>query len=47
MRRQRDDLRRDQGVDWVTANAIKPAIANMSLGGGASHALDDAVRIGR
>ena len=32
------------GVDWVTANAQKPAIANMSLGGGASTALDDAVR---
>jgi subtilisin family serine protease len=22
------------GVDWVTANAVKPAVANMSLGGG-------------
>ncbi len=32
-----------KGVDWVTANAAKPAIANMSLGGGASQALDDAV----
>jgi aqualysin 1 len=32
------------GVDWVTANAQKPAIANMSLGGGASTALDDAVK---
>jgi len=32
-----------KGVDWVTANARKPAIANMSLGGGASQALDDAV----
>ena len=32
------------GVDWVTANAVKPAVANMSLGGGASSALDDAVR---
>ncbi len=32
------------GVDWVTANHIKPAVANMSLGGGASQALDDAVR---
>ena len=31
------------GVDWVTANAIRPAVANMSLGGGASSALDDAV----
>jgi len=33
-----------KGVDWVTANAIKPAIANMSLGGGASQSLDDAVK---
>ena len=39
-----------KGIDWVTAeeqkpqNANKPAIANMSLGGGASQAVDDAVR---
>ena len=33
-----------KGIDWVTANAAKPAVANMSLGGGASTALDDAVR---
>ena len=32
------------GVDWVRLNHIKPAVANMSLGGGASQALDDAVR---
>lgn len=32
-----------KGVDWVTANAVKPAVANMSLGGGVSQALDDAV----
>lgn len=32
------------GIDWVTANATQPAIANMSLGGGASTALDDAVK---
>jgi subtilisin family serine protease len=32
-----------QGIDWVTANAIKPAIANMSLGGGVSAAVDSAV----
>lgn len=31
------------GVDWVTANHIKPAVANMSLGGGASSTLDSAV----
>jgi aqualysin 1 len=33
-----------KGVDWVTDNAAKPAIANMSLGGGASQAEDEAVR---
>ncbi|MFC6410894.1 S8 family peptidase [Planobispora longispora] len=32
------------GVDWVTQNATGPSVANMSLGGGASTALDDAVR---
>jgi subtilisin family serine protease len=32
-----------QGVDWVTANAVRPAVANTSLGGGASNALDLAV----
>lgn len=31
------------GVDWVTAHAIKPAVANMSLGGGTDTALDTAV----
>jgi len=31
------------GVDWVTNNHINPAVANMSLGGGASTALDTAV----
>jgi hypothetical protein len=31
------------GIDWVTANHIKPAVANMSLGGGFSQALNDAV----
>jgi subtilisin family serine protease len=31
------------GVDWVRANHVKPAVANMSLGGGASTALDNAV----
>lgn len=33
-----------KGVDFVTASAVKPAVANMSLGGGASQALDDAVK---
>ncbi|WP_078843558.1 S8 family peptidase [Streptomyces albus] len=32
------------GIDWVTKNAVKPAVANLSLGGGASDALDAAVR---
>ncbi|MGW0737339.1 S8 family peptidase [Streptomyces sp. NPDC002851] len=32
------------GVDWVTAHAAKPAVANMSLGGGASPSLDKAVQ---
>ena len=31
------------GIDWVTANRVRPAVANMSLGGGASSALDTAV----
>lgn len=31
------------GVDWVTANHVKPAVANMSLGGGVSSTLDTAV----
>ncbi|MEV8091511.1 S8 family peptidase [Streptomyces nigra] len=32
------------GIDWVAQNAVKPAVANMSLGGGADSALDTAVR---
>ena len=34
------------GIDWATADHVAgtPAVANMSLGGGASTALDDAVR---
>jgi hypothetical protein len=32
------------GIDWVAANAIKPAVANMSLGGPASTSLDTAVK---
>lgn len=31
------------GINWVTANKISPAVANMSLGGGFSQALNDAV----
>ena len=32
------------GIDWVTAHAVTPAVANMSLGGGADTVLDNAVR---
>src|SRR5918995_375453 len=32
------------GVNWVTESAAKPAVANMSLGGGGSTALDTAVK---
>jgi subtilisin family serine protease len=32
------------GIDWVTAHRVRPAVANMSLGGGASTAVDDATR---
>lgn len=32
------------GIDWVTANHASPAVANMSLGGGADAALDVALR---
>lgn len=31
------------GIDWVTANRVLPAVANMSLGGGYSAALNQAV----
>ena len=31
------------GIDWVTTNAARPAVANMSLGGSISLALDTAV----
>lgn len=33
-----------KGVDWVTANAVLPAVANMSIGGLANSTLDAAVR---
>jgi subtilisin family serine protease len=33
-----------KGIDWVTANAEKPAIANLSLSGEPNQTLDDAVR---
>ncbi|BBH63912.1 hypothetical protein ACTI_05970 [Actinoplanes sp. OR16] len=32
------------GIDWVTGHAVHPAVANMSLGGASSQALDWAVR---
>lgn len=31
------------GIDWVTANAVKPAVASLALGGSPSTALDTAV----
>ena len=31
------------GIDWVTANAVKPAVINMSLGGGVSASVNEAV----
>jgi subtilisin family serine protease len=32
------------GMDWVAQNRVAPAAANMSLGGGASQAIDDAIQ---
>jgi subtilisin family serine protease len=32
------------GIDWVAANHVGPAVANMSLGGGANSSVDDAVK---
>jgi subtilisin family serine protease len=32
------------GIDWVTQNAVKPAVANLSLGGTIDPTLDEAVR---
>jgi subtilisin family serine protease len=32
------------GIDWVTANRVLPAVANMSLGGGFSSAVNTAVQ---
>jgi len=32
------------GIDWVTANRVLPAVANMSLGGGFSQATNDALQ---
>jgi subtilisin family serine protease len=33
-----------KGVDWVTRHAVRPAVANMSLGGDTSRTLNDAVK---
>lgn len=33
-----------KGIDWVTANAVKPAVANMSIVGGINESVDAAVR---
>jgi subtilisin family serine protease len=38
-----DDAKVIAGIDWVTQHAVKPAVANMSLGGSVSPALNDAV----
>jgi len=32
------------GIDWVTRNAVHPAVANMSISGAVSQTLDDAVK---
>ncbi|CCH33401.1 S8 family serine peptidase [Actinosynnema sp. NPDC047251] len=32
------------GIDWVAKNAVKPAVANLSLGGGADSSVDNAVK---
>ncbi|MFI6095082.1 S8 family serine peptidase [Lentzea sp. NPDC051213] len=32
------------GIDWITANAARPAVVNMSLGGGQSTTEDNAVK---
>jgi PKD repeat protein len=31
------------GMDWIVAQGVRPAVANLSLGGGASASVDDAV----
>lgn len=31
------------GIDWIARNGVKPAVINMSIGGGASTSLDSAV----
>lgn len=33
-----------EGIDWVTAHARKPAVANLSISGPATRSVDDAVR---
>ena len=41
---QRHDAKVIAGIDWVTGNHRRPAVANMSLGGGIISALDKAVK---
>jgi len=33
-----------EGIDWVTANAVAPAVANVSIAGRANRAVDDAIK---
>jgi subtilisin family serine protease len=33
-----------KGIDWVTANAVRPAVANVSIVGGVNETVDEAVR---
>ena len=33
------------GMDWVAANRVRPAVANISIVGGVSAALNDAVTV--
>ncbi|WP_141733838.1 S8 family peptidase [Oligoflexus tunisiensis] len=39
-----DDAGVIAGIEWVAENAIRPAVANMSLGGDVSVSVDDAVK---
>jgi subtilisin family serine protease len=39
-----DDAGVIAGIEWVAENAVRPAVANMSLGGDVSASVDDAVK---
>src|SRR5438552_2572470 len=39
-----DEVTIAAGIDWVTKNAVKPAVANLSIGGDPSTLIDTAVR---